>query len=248
MLEAAGHKLALEEQHQICEWFAQFYDATHIVKLVKERFDKTIAHKNIWAYSQAPKWKPLIERLRQQWAISIMDVPMAHKRTRLEKLVSLLERTERMEQSEPLKIKQAVELLREMREEMEVGKTQFTNVYMTTIHNYTDEELVRRRDEVLGRLKLLGRHDGTRHDREITVEAVEAGAETPPNGHGQDAQGSPVLEAPGVLDARDVGTPAEVHGGGAEPQTGGQEDSDWDVRSVPAPLRHEAGQQGAPPV
>ena len=198
-----GYKLTPEEQHQVCQWFAQFYKTNDIVRFCQEQFGKTIARNNIWDYAQSARWKPLIERLRQQWALSIMDVPMAHKRTRLGELVKLLERAEKNGQvSEYARIKQCMDLLTQMREEMEAGKTQFTNVYMTTIHNYSDEEIVRRRDEVLEKLgKLKGLGHGTRHVREAEVTSTGQ----------QEEVSQAALPAPGSVDQGREGA-----GGGSE--------------------------------
>ena len=170
VLNTCGHKLTDEEQHQVCVWYAQFYTPTEITRLIKEKFGKTIAINNIWQYARTNKWRPLIERLRQEWALGVMDLPLAHKRGRLEKLVTLLERSERNQViDEYRRIEQCVEILHEIRAEMEAGKTQFTNVYLTTIHNYTDEELLRRRDEVLERIKRLGDTHALRHVRQAAL-------------------------------------------------------------------------------
>src|SRR3990167_1798415 len=133
-------KLTDEEQYQVCQWYAEFRTPTQIRKLILERYGKTLSVKNVWAYAhQIKKWKPMIERLRQEWALGVMDIPLAHKRARLEKLVTLLTRAERNPTvTEFTKIEQCYRIIREMREEMEAGKAEFTNVYLTTIHNYSE--------------------------------------------------------------------------------------------------------------
>ena len=257
-LLADGAKLNPEQQHQVCEWFAQFYNATQIQRMVQDKFNKTVAHCNIWNYSQSPKWRPLIERLRQQWALSIMDVPLAHKRSRLEKLVLLLERAERnADVSEYRKVAQCMDLLHEMRDEMEAGKTQFTNVYMTTIHNYSDEEIVKRREEVLERLKKLkvGGSDGQGHGRQITLEASttspegtgaplrdgvgsdDQGREGPRGGCAPTGSGGRSGVDEGVSDASQVGETTPVHGDATEQEALGQEDPGEHVRGPAEPLR-----------
>lgn len=242
-------KLTDEEQYQVCQWYAQFRTPTQIQRLLKETYAKELSLKVIWAYAhQQKKWKPLIERLRQEWALGVMDIPMAHKRARLEKLVTLLQRAERNEKAtEFTRIEQCYRILREMREEMEAGKAEFTNVYMTTIHTYSDEEIVRQRDAVLERLKLLGRRDGTRHDREIEI-APSAGKTEDADLDG--AEGAPIREVPEVpegevgvvLDARDERAPEEVHGSGIEPQASGEEDPHGDVGDPTPALCPEAGE------
>ena len=194
-------KLTDEEQYQICQWYAEFKTPTQIQARIKSEFGKDLTLKNVWAYAnQTKKWKPMIERLRQEWALGVMDIPLAHKRGRLEELVKLYTRAERNPVVDDyLKVKQCYELIREMRNEMEAGKAEFTNVYLTTIHNYSDEEIVKQRDVVLDRLDKLRRLglDGKRNDGEATVEAGvrEAGEEGQQGSEGQEV--SPV---PRVLD------------------------------------------------
>ena len=194
-------KLTDEEQYQVCQWYAEFKTPTQIKKLIHDTWGKDLTIKNVWAYAnQSKKWKPMIERLRQEWALGVMDIPLAHKRGRLEELVRLYTRAERNPVVDDYaKVKQCYELLREMRNEMEAGKAEFTNVYLTTIHNYSDEEIVKQRDVVLDRLDKLRRLglDGTRDDREATVEAGvrEAGEEGQ-----QGSEGQEVPPVPRVLD------------------------------------------------
>ncbi len=158
-----GHVLEEAERRQICQWYAEFRTPTEIHGLVKKEFNKTVSVKTIWEYANHPKWKPYIERLRQEWALGVMDLPLAHKRGRLEKFISLLERAERNDKvTEYARITQCASILSEIREEMEAGKAQFTTLYMTTIHNYSDAELIRRRDEVRNRLKQTGGKNGLR--------------------------------------------------------------------------------------
>ena len=229
-----GAKLTDDEQYQVCRWYGEFKSATQIRSLIKAEFGKELSTKNVWAYahgSTMKKWKPLIERLRQEWALGVMDIPLAHKRARLEKLVLLLGRAERnMDVTEYQKIKQCTEVLREMREEMEAGKAEFTNVYMTTIHTYSDEEILRQRDAVLTRLKQLGRFNGTRHDREITVEPGEGTTtEVPASDAGRSDSGLDYEEGAQTLTGGngsgrglDGGQLGEGHGASSEAPTDSQ--------------------------
>ena len=207
-----------DEQYQVCRWYGEFKSPTQIRGLIKSEFGKEISLKNVWQYAngkQMKKWKPLIERLRQEWALGVMDIPLAHKRARLEKLVTLLVRAERNpDVTDFQKVKQCVEVLREMREEMEAGKAEFTNVYMTTIHTYSDEEIIRQRDVILSRLKLLGRGDGVRRIRQETDGAIEVEATVESGGDGDGGGlhrglvGSPDAAAPNVAeDSQGAGVP-----------------------------------------
>lgn len=206
-LTGVNRKLTDEEQHYICQLYATFYTPMQILRAVKTKFGKDVKLPNIMLYAQRAKWKPLIERLRQEWALGVMEIPVAHKRGRLEQLVKLLERAEKNDKvTEFRKIRQCVEILREIREEMDSGKAQFTNVYLTTIHQYSDEELLRRRAEVVERLKALGgathvlRRSGQETNGDGQGEAVTLDAELGGGGLHQrplgegDGEGAPVPE------------------------------------------------------
>lgn len=208
-------KLTDDEQYQVCRWYGEFKSPTQIKGLIKDHFAKDLTLKNVWAYANGnlmKKWKPLIERLRQEWALGVMDIPLAHKRARLEKLVILLNRSERLtDVTEFQKIKQCVEIISEMREEMEAGKAEFTNVYMTTIHNYSDEEIVRQRDAVLSRLKLLGGKNGLRYGAKEATGAITLEAEALPGGSSDGRGGPSVGPAPTASnDSRPTGGEPEV--------------------------------------
>lgn len=229
-------QLTEAEQYQVCQWYGAFKTPTQIRRLIKEQFGKELHPKSVWEYLHTRnRWKPLIERLRQEWALGVMDIPLAHKRARLEKLVSLLKKAEGNDEvPEYRRIYQAVNILREIREEMGVGKGEFTNVFMTTINNYSDEEIYQQREAVLTRLRQLGRTDGTRHGGQAAAPAGAREAEVITGGSGsggglhlrgllgeengaapeapEDSSGTglPVLEGDG--DARGDGTSPEGQG------------------------------------
>ena len=232
-------KLTDDEQYQVCRWYGEFKSPTQIKGLLKTHFGKDLTLKNVWAYANGnlmKKWKPLIESLRQEWALGVMDIPLAHKRARLEKLVILLTRAERnTDVTEFQKIKQCLEVLHEMREEMEAGKAEFTNVYMTTIHQYSDAEIIRQRDAVLTRLKLLGGRNGLRYGAKegtgtITLEA-EADAGGGSNGGGRTSIDPAASEAG---DARSAGG-RESKGTLAAPEAS---DEGQEVSALPLLVTH----------
>ena len=170
-------KLTDEEQYQVCQWYAQFKTPTQIKSLIQQEFGKALTLKTVWQYAhgnQMKKWKPMIERLRQEWALGVMDISLAHKRARLEELVGLYKRAERnMTVPEFSRIEQCYRILREMREEMEAGKSEFTNVYLTTIHQYPDEEVLKLREAVLARLRALEGKNGVRRNRQEATGITE---------------------------------------------------------------------------
>ena len=163
-------KLTEEAKHRVCELYAQFHTPTQIQRILKDEFSVHITTGSLCIYPRQKKWKPLIDRLRQEWALGLMDLPLAHKRGRMEELVRLYKQVQRAETlSEFSRITQSLALLREMREEMDEAKSHFTAIFATQIHNYSDEELVTRRRELLQRLEEL-RGPGARVVDAATVE------------------------------------------------------------------------------
>ncbi len=263
-------KLTDAQQRQVCQWFAEFRPLMEVVGLVKSEFGIELPRNNVWRYSTAAKWRPLVERLRQQWALGVMELPLAHKRGRLEKLVTLLERAEKNRKiSEFARINQCAHLLSEIRLEMEDKKAQFTNVYLTTIHQYSDEELLQRRDEVLSKLQQLGGFHGLRRFGKKAADGGAAIAEgsildaddgggglhqrldgpgdatgaedVAADAQDADARQSDDEEARALTDAGQERPATAVHGGGAGPEAGGQEDAHGNVGGATAPLR-QAGE------
>lgn len=190
-------KLTEEQQYQVCQWYAEFKTPRQIKNLVKERFGIELTDKTVWQYSrgnQMKKWKPMIERLRQEWALGVMDIPLAHKRGRMEELTKLYEQAIRNKDvTEYTRVNQCLAVLREMRDEMEAGKSEFTNVYLTTIHQYPDEEVLKLREAVLARIKALGGKNGIRRHGEEAVEAELTGGD----GEGAVQRREPVQAASG---------------------------------------------------
>ena len=147
-------KLTEEERVQVCEWVAQFKPFPLIQEFIKQRFGKELTLQSIYGYAAAPKWKSLIYRCRQEWAAGVMELPLAHKRARIDELSKLYERAQQNQGvSEFARIMQSLSILREIRCEMEEAKTQFTNVFMTQINQMTDEELIQRREELRAKIK-----------------------------------------------------------------------------------------------
>lgn len=155
-LRANAPKLTDEERLQICQWLATFVPVLAIQKRIKEQFGKTVARENIYKYASTERWKPLIERCRKEWAAGVLEIPLAHKRARLEELTKLYDRAMGQDISEYVKINQALGILRELRIEMDERSTQITNLYLTSIQSSSDQELLQRRDDLLDKLKRIG--------------------------------------------------------------------------------------------
>lgn len=187
-------KLTEEAKHRVCELFAQFNTPSQVQRVILQEYGVTISRPSLCVYPRQKKWRPLVDRLRQEWATGIMDLPLAHKRGRMEELTRLYKRIERVEGlTEFTRITQTLAVLRAMREEMDEAKTHFTTIFATQIHQYSDEELLTRRQELLQRLEDLrgspsGRtltlvtQPGEGSDASIHLQDETAGHDAPQSG------------------------------------------------------------------
>ena len=175
-------KLTDEERLQVCQWLAAFTPAEVIQERVRQEFKKEIKRTNIYNYLHTRKWQPLIERCRAEWAAGMVEIPLSHKRSRVEELGRLYARAQaNPTSSEWTKVQQSLAILREIRTEMDEAKTNFTNITLTQITHAPDTELLKRRDELLVTLKQQGGWHGLRH-RQQTLEAASSPSEASDGG------------------------------------------------------------------
>lgn len=186
----AGQQIApiLSEpmKNRVCELLGQFEDPADIVQTIWKEYGVRITTAALQNYIKAKKWQPLINRFRAHWVAGVMDMPLAHKRGRMRELEYLYHRALACADApESMRIKQALSVLVAMREEMAESKTGMTNVFLTNITNYSDDELLRRRDEVLAKMKTLKMPTVARSEvvDAITQEDVDAGQESRLEGH-----------------------------------------------------------------
>ena len=143
-----------EEQDQIVRWVAAFYSTTHIVKLTKATFHKSVNRVFIWRVEHLPKWRPLLDRYRQEWSVGLQDVPMAHRRYRLEYLLRLAERIEdNVKLPDESKTVRLLRILDKARLEMEDKSVHQTTMIFNALVRSSDEDLLRRREELLKRIQ-----------------------------------------------------------------------------------------------
>ena len=147
-------KLTDQRRYEVVRKLAWFETVPTVQQFVREEWGIDLTAQTIHGYLREKKWRPLFDRCRQEWAAGVAEVPIAHKRYRLEKLMELLDEAESNPNLPPEKrVWQILKILDMARLEMEEEKTQFTNVFMTQINEMSDEDLMKRRDELLRRVK-----------------------------------------------------------------------------------------------
>ena len=149
-------KLTEAQRIEVCRRYATFQSYTSIMHWLREEEHVDISRGRICQIVKEKTWMPLVQRLRKEWAAGVMDIAIAHKRKRLEELERLYDKVERLEVTELTKVRQQLAVLDQVHTEMDERRTDFTNIYFTQIANYTDEELFKRKEELLSKLNRLG--------------------------------------------------------------------------------------------
>jgi hypothetical protein len=120
-------KLNKEQRIQLANWFVEKYSTTEISELIKEKYNIKVTRQNVWAYSQRPKWKKLINRLRNRFEKNILKLPLTNKSERIKELVRLYrEETNKRDKRS---------ILCQIQEEIE-GKRGVINNFDNSTHNY----------------------------------------------------------------------------------------------------------------
>jgi len=150
----ARSRLTSEEQLMLCKMFAQYETNDAVYKFCKNEIGKTLNMSAIRHYKESDKWRPIVNRFREEYTKGVMEVPIANKRKRLEELQDMFEK-----HKEDGKLRLAQAVLKDAKEELD-GSKKFgdTNVYMTQVNNYkdmSDEDIERERLRQLENLQKI---------------------------------------------------------------------------------------------
>ena len=150
-----GSGLFTEEQERLCiEWHAHFRTAKQIHEGIQQLTGTKCHIATVYSILKRKKWQPVIQRMRQEWAMGTSENPLAHKRYRLDRYARLLDALDTNPKVPPKEREsRELKLLEQARLEMEAGKVSFTENYVMQINNYSDQELLQRRSELLKRIQ-----------------------------------------------------------------------------------------------
>ena len=130
-------KLTRETQLKICGLLARFFTPTEIRNTVLHEDGIKLQPTSVSYYLESKSWKSVVERLRSEYLSAIMEVPITHKRVRLERYEQLFG----IAQSRNL-VGVAKEILNSAREEVEGKASQNTvNILMNKIEMISDDEI-----------------------------------------------------------------------------------------------------------
>ena len=139
-------KLNPEQRNEVCSMLARFHRPIEIINHFKKEYQISLNPSSIQFYINAPSIKPLVERLRTEYLSSLQEVPIAHKRVRLERFEGIYKIA--MENG---KLSVAKEALESARTELE-GKSN-VSITMNRIELLSDNELQERRARLLDEIK-----------------------------------------------------------------------------------------------
>lgn len=171
------HKLLPSEQLEVARRIAWFWTNKQIGDFVKESFQKELSCPAFSDMRKQEKWIPVIEKFRDQYIAKCSEVPLFHKRRRLEELQDLYYTFK-----ETGNLAQARLVLQDLRNEAE-GKGadisfNFTNVTHNEFHQMTDEDLQREKMKTIEQLEKLRRMKLLTHEGGIDELGNESAEET----------------------------------------------------------------------
>ena len=128
---------------------AWFWPSHKIIDFVKKQYGTQLKPWDIENFKGTDMAKELIERYRDEYVSTISEIPLSHKRKRLEELQEMYEGFKKEN-----KLGMALKVLGEFREECEAKRA---DLYLTNVNNYTYNEFKSMTDEEIDKeyIKLL---------------------------------------------------------------------------------------------
>lgn len=149
---AQGHKLTYGEQMEILKLIASSWRQRDIAKHIFETTGRKIARQLVSFYLRSEKWKPIIEKLKEDYHKACFEVPLYHKRKRLDELQRHYEH-----HMDDAKWQRAQEVLKDIKDEVEAKygdvSFHFTQVTNTQYADMNDEQLAEERKKTFEQLE-----------------------------------------------------------------------------------------------
>lgn len=140
------------EQQEVVKQLAEFREIGEVQGFIKNEYGKEISYNAVKFYLRSKKWKPMLERLRSEFVEPIMSIPVSHKFVRLTRYENIYEAD-----SSNGNTRGCRDTLRAVREEIEGPKSnQSGNLFLTQINNLSDEDLHRKKEQILNTIRESG--------------------------------------------------------------------------------------------
>ena len=156
--------LTHEQKKVVCKMIGEFFATDEIIERMKEQHHVEIPKTWVYQYRISDRWRPIIARFRQTFLETVADVPIFHKRVRIQRLENLwIKSVEDDSEAESLKDKkmlreEKLSILRQALDEAERIKNDSitTNILSIQVNSATDEELIRLKDRLIQRVQTYG--------------------------------------------------------------------------------------------
>jgi len=135
---------------KVCKALACFTPIIKIQTYFQKEYNLHLAYQTIKHIDSAKKWEPIISRLRHEWIDNIQAVPIANRRYRLEAYDEIYN-----EAIGEKKYSTAMRALAQASEEMDERKLGATSYTLNYISTMTDDELAKRKEEIINRIRRI---------------------------------------------------------------------------------------------
>ena len=138
---------------ELLKRIAWYWSSVQIKKYFKEEIGKNLDYSTIKRYRESEKWKSFLNRERDQYNLLVLQVPLANKRMRLDEYQK---QYDVLDNETPRKRYERREILKEVRQEIEIKSPDSVNLTMinhTEYHNMSDEELQNEKVKTLNKLE-----------------------------------------------------------------------------------------------
>ena len=151
-------KLTQEEETKICDLFGHFKTASQIQRILKEENGITISKNSLYYISNRPKNKQVIAKCRDVYQIAPIEVPLATKRGRMERIQELDELTEGLPSKD--KIQYGLRCVKESRDEMEGSPVSLHLAQYNQYNLLSNDELIDKKEELKKKIIALVKREG----------------------------------------------------------------------------------------
>jgi len=147
--EQHNWKIQEHDKQMIVSFYATGLTPTEVVDKVREELNINISTTQVYHYSKAEKWQPLINKIRQETMSDLASVAGSHKKVRLNRHENVYEKAIKKGD-----LKHALAATEGQRKEME-GGGDTVNLTLNQFNMLSDEELKHKQLEALNKIKLL---------------------------------------------------------------------------------------------
>jgi hypothetical protein len=161
-------KLDRDQRNFALRMYSEGYSPSVIIKEIKDRFDIVVSTTCIVGTCKAKYNQPLVAEFRKKYLSDLRKVPIYHKRIRLEdlevsrrKLISHIKTNKGIDKKERDELCNLIqrhnEVIKVAREEIENKPQLVSNVIMNTTNIQNDDDLYRRKEELLRKANIFDR-------------------------------------------------------------------------------------------